>query len=614
MTNEAFNANTFANNFRGIKRPRDRKTTMAASFGGPVYLPGAYNGRNKTFFYFTWERYNREDRTPGSPITYPVPEFYEGDFSRLLGPSTGLKDALGRDVHQGAIYDPLTFRQLPDGRWIGDMFPNNRIPASRISKVAQNLNAMAKKHYLPQVRDASGLSPLQNNAYALSSSFPVVEQHMPSVKVDHNFNESHKVSAVYSYTLRPRELIVSGGMWDLNDPHGGPLSRSRIQRIKSQLARVSYDAIITPHVLNHVNVFYNRMANPLHSYWYKTDGAAVLGISGVRTDGYPRVEWGSGPYVSLRNAGYPEKMFEVYMGYGARDTISFATSRHFVKLGVDFRINAENTRPSQNVQFNFSPLATSIPGEVFAGTRTGYSFASYLLGLVQSVTMNDPVGPGERRRYYALFIQDDFKVNSRLTLQMGLRWEHQPPFTEAANRISSWDPNTRDPATGLPGAYTFAGTCPECTGRNYFGTKNWKEFGPRFGIAYRVSDKWSLRAAYSIMYEGDLPNHYGSTPLGKQTTVAWGGTYAYSPASATPWKPVFNWDNGLPSGYYVPASFDRSWGDANAPGMIHPRYGLRPMCRTGTSTSSASCRAGSCWTRATWPTRRPGCATPKSSA
>ncbi len=577
ITNEALNANTFVNNFRGLRKAFDRKSSVAAGFGGPVYLPGLYNGKDKTFFYFAWERYSRKNFNQSSPsLTYPIPEFYQGDFSRLLGPATGLKDALGRDVYKGAIYDPLTFRQLPDGRWIGDMFPANRIPVSRFSRVAQNVNAIAAKSYLPTVRDPSGQIPLQNNAYGYDSSFPDVEQHMPSVKVDHNFNERHKLSAVYAYTLRPRELIVSGGMWSFTEPHGGVLSRSRMQRIKAQLVRLSYDTTITPQVLNHFNLSYNRMANPLHSYWYQTDGAAALGISGVHTDGYPRIEWGSGPYVSLRAPGYPEKMFEVYMGSGLRDTVSFATSRHLIKVGVDLRRNSENTRPSQDVRFNFSPLATSVPGEVFAGTRTGYSFASYLLGLVQSVTMNEPYGLGERRHYYALFLQDDFKVNSRLTLQLGLRWEYQPPFREAANRISSWDPSVRDPESGLPGAYTFAGSCSECTGRNYFGTKDWKQFGPRFGFAYRVRDNWSVRGAYGIMYEGDLPNHYGSTPLGKLTTVAWGGAYAYNPASSTPWKPLFNWDNGLPSGYYIPASYDRSYGNKNGAGMIHPRYGLPP--------------------------------------
>lgn len=577
ISNEAFNANTFINNYRGLPKAYDRKSSLAASFGGPIHIPKVYSGRNRTFFYAAWERYDRRDYRQGSPtLTYPLPEFYEGDFSRLLGPSTGLRDALGRDVLRGAVYDPLTFRQLADGRWIGEMYPGNRIPAARFSRVARNLNTIAQKYYLPTIRDASGQIPLQNNAYNYSSSTPVVGQNMPSLKVDHNINASHKLSGVYSYTYRPRELIVTGGLWSFTEPHGGVLSRSRPQEIKAQLMRISYDATVTPRVLNHVNISYNRMANPLHSQWYKTDGAAELGIAGVRTDGYPRIEWGSGPFVSLRSPGYPEDLFEVYMGYGLRDTVSFSHGRHLMKAGVDLRGNPTNTRPSQDLRFEFSPLATSIPGEVFAGNRTGYSFASYLLGQVQSVTRTEPVGLGERRRYYALFFQDDFKATSRLTLQLGLRWEYQPPFREAATRISSWDPNVRDPSSGLPGAYTFAGDCQECTGKNYYGTKNWKEFSPRIGFAYRLGKDWSMRGAYAIMYEGDLPNHYGSTPLGKLTTAAWGGTYAYRPDSATPWKPVFNWDNGVPSGYYQPAAYDRSYGNLNGAGMVHPRYGLSP--------------------------------------
>jgi hypothetical protein len=122
LRNEALNANTFVNKFRGVSRTLDRKQNYAFSFGAPVYLPKIYNGRNKTFFYTAYERYKERTLGFGAPsITLPLPEFLNGDFSRLLGPATGQKDALGRDVFRGAIYDPATFRQSDTPRRAGGL-------------------------------------------------------------------------------------------------------------------------------------------------------------------------------------------------------------------------------------------------------------------------------------------------------------------------------------------------------------------------------------------------------------------------------------------------------------------------------------------------------------
>jgi hypothetical protein len=576
IINEGLNANGFANNYRGLKRTRLRENDYAASFGGPVLLPKIYNGRNKTFFYFAWEHFKEIDNRPDSAnSTYPLPEFYQGNFSRLLGASVGT-DALGNSVAKGAIYDPNSLYQLANGRWVGQMFPNNTIPTSRFSSVAQKLNAIAQKYYTPTIKDSTGQVALQNNAYGYANSTPSVEQNNESIKVDHDISPRNKLSAMYSLNRRPRELIVKGGMWSFDEPDGGVLSRSRWQHVRSQLARVSYDAIITPSTLNHLNVSFNRMANPLNSNWSQTDGAAELGIAGLHTDGYPAVDWGSGPYYGLSNVGYSEKMFEVYFGYGLTDTISFSKGRHFMKAGIDLRRNGESTRPASYPSFTFSAAATSIPNETFSTSKTGYAFASYLLGAVSTYTLTDPIGMGERRHYYAAFFQDDFKVSNRLTLQLGLRWEYQPPFTEAANRIASWDPAVKDPKSGFAGAYTFAGKCSSCTGQNYFGVKDHKDFSPRIGFAYRVAKNWSVRGAYAIMYDGDSANHFNSTPLGNASSFAWRGTYTYTPSSATSWVPVFNWDNGIPSGHFTNASYDQSWANANSAGMIDKRYGLSP--------------------------------------
>ena len=117
MRNEALDANTFTNNFRGTPRAIDRLFDYAFSFGGPIYIPKVYNGKNKSFFYTTYERYKQRAIGPGSPsYSFPTPAEYSGNFSALLGAATGQTDALGNPVYKGAIYDPLTFSQLSSGR------------------------------------------------------------------------------------------------------------------------------------------------------------------------------------------------------------------------------------------------------------------------------------------------------------------------------------------------------------------------------------------------------------------------------------------------------------------------------------------------------------------
>ena len=121
-----------------------------------------------------YERYRERSLGFGSPsVTLPQPEFYDGDFSRLLGKVLASTDALGRQMATGAVYDPATFRQLANGSWVGDMFPGNVIPKSRFSAVSQKLNAISKAHYLPQVKDPSGQYPLTNNGYFPLSTQPI---------------------------------------------------------------------------------------------------------------------------------------------------------------------------------------------------------------------------------------------------------------------------------------------------------------------------------------------------------------------------------------------------------------------------------------------------------
>jgi hypothetical protein len=460
---------------------------------------------------------------------------------------------------------------------VGDAFPGNRIPPSRFSKVAQNLNAIAKAHYLPTIQDATGLVPLTNNAVFPKSGSPEWDHHQYSVKADQLIGSKHRLSGSWYYHFSPRFILDAGGMWDPTDRKGGPLAKARTRNDTGGGARLSEDWTVNGSMLNHFTLSFNRRGNPQTCIYCGVDGARELGIPNLTSKGYPAVNWGGGPIVSLDAPGFTTNSFRADQSWGLMDTFSVVRGRHFLKLGMDFRRNLQNLNPGSNgASFTFSNLSTAIPNESYSGSQIGHSFASYLLGIVYSAGLTDPVPMGGRRRYYGLFIQDDFKVTSRLTLNLGLRWEFQPPMFEVADRYSSWNPGTKDPATGLPGAYDFAGNCSRCTGARYFGTRSFRDFGPRVGFAWRPFNKWTLRGAYGIVYDADSFNGYNPTPLGKPTSTAWGGTYSLGSAATDAWAGIFNWDKGLPGSSFSPAGYDLSWGNKNRPGMIDPGYGKTP--------------------------------------
>jgi hypothetical protein len=257
--------------------------------------------------------------------------------------------------------------------------------------------------------------------------------------------------------------------------------------------------------------------------------------------------------------------------------VSWTRDRHFIKAGFDHRRNQFNTGPTPGGSFNFGARGTAIPGQTFSGSQTGYAFASYLLGIVDSAGLSAPVPLGNRRQYWSTFFQDDFKVSRTLTLNLGLRWEFSPPYTEAANRMASWNLNKKDPLSGYNGAYDFAGDCSACTGKSYFGGRSWNDFGPRVGLAWQPLQGWTIRAAYGVYFEGDINNNYGAIP--GASAFPWQGSYNLSADPVEPWRGIFNWDNGFPTNRYIAGgSFDVSYANraGGSPAIIDERYGQSP--------------------------------------
>lgn len=564
LRNEALNANTFLNNAAGRPTPRDRQSNYGGSFGGPVVIPGVYNGRNRTFFFAAAEKFRVRTYVYGAPNrSAPRLEMYDGDLSRLLTTTVVGTDALGRPIFRGAIYDPLTLREV-NGVFVADPFPGNVIPANRISQISRRIGEIAKTHYAPinDALTANNLFPTQNT--------PEFDQNQWSFKIDQVVSARQRLSGSLSRNTRPRLLLDAGGIWDANDPIGGPLSTARRQVINSWLARVAHDFTISPTLHNSLILSFNRMVNPNRSAHVADACGALLGIRGVRQDGpCPRINWGAGPAgVSFDPIGDPQDDLQTYNSWGVANSLSWSKGRHFMKFGADIRGNQLNTRPLGNLAgtFNFTAAQTGIPGVNFVG----HSFASFLLGGVNNASVGVPLGLAGRTSYYAGYAQDSFRVTPKLTLQLGLRYEYQPPAVERHDRTSSFDLTVTDPLTGMKGAVVFAGDGAGRTGRRTFVASDKTNFSPRIGGAYAMTDRTSLRAGYGIFYGANVFNGFSAVPF----TRGFGGTNNISnPLAHTS---MFNWDGGYPGAFVAAAIDPTSW---RLGGVTHwdPGAGRMPL-------------------------------------
>lgn len=552
--NEWADANTFANNFYGRPKQRDRRNNYAFSAGGPVMIPKVWSGKDKWFWYAAYEKYNESYAGGGSPtVTVPLPEWWDGNMSRYLTNEKLGTDALGRDVYRGAIYDPASTQNI-GGKLVRDMFSGNIIPKARISKVSQNLANIMKQGYMPSVKQSDGQYAMINNAFFPIANQAGFNQTQFSVKSDYNLTSKQRLNGSFVFVDRPRTLLDQGGVWDFNDPNGGPLSRARLQWVSSHYIRMAHDWTVSPTMMNHIQGGFNRQINPSTSKHVSEPGAQTLGISGInQTSNYPEITGLSGDRVSFPTLGYQANDMGAGTAYQFIDTFNWIRGKHSLKFGFDYRWNGLNWRNGAGPgQFNFGADITGIPGF----NQTGHGFASMLLGQVTSASVVVDTPVGSQFPMYSWFVQDDWKASRRLTLNLGLRWDYQAQGTEKYDRLHNFNPSIVDPKYGIPGAVEFAGTG---TGRNgkrmFYPNSLGTTWGPRVGFAYQMPERWKMtvRGGYGIYYGTRIPNGWSGVPWGNKA----GFTATNNVNQPSPNTPAFNWDGGY-NGVVKQAALDPS--------------------------------------------------------
>lgn len=497
-------------------KPVDHQNELAISGGGPIVIPHIFNGRNKLFWFGAYDRVHSRSAPAYTAGIVPTTLMRQGNFSELL---TGNNNA---NINY-PIYDPLSAvcagssctRSQFMGSFNGVPTPNV-IPASEISPIAKNMQS-----FLPP----PATSGIQNNYIGGSPSG--YDNWLYSARVD--------------YTISPKQTIsaaVTGGNrqaypWTSNSVSSVPSTILPLPYIGTTYTTVAGHWVdlsdtytFTPDIVNQFKFGFSNFGGPPARN--VTQGvtqyeATTLGIqfNNVPAGGQALTEFptnafsGSNEPTQWGGGSVGQSNTTVSNTYTAVDNLLWVKGKHAMTFGFQFQWLEDQQSsydgPTSTITLNYSPNDTAQESGSSYQANTGYSYASFLLGAINSTGLT--VQPfsvlGGRYRAFAPYFEDNYKITPKLTLNLGLRWDYIPPYQEAVARYSFLNPNLTNPVTGTPGALEFAGhwggSAVSCgcayPAQNYM--ENW---GPRLGFAYQVNQYTVFRGAYSVVY-----SHGGGT-------------------------------------------------------------------------------------------------------
>ena len=524
--NDALDARNF---FQGPVKQKLRANEGGFQFGGPVYIPKVYNGRNKTFLFFSQGLYYSRQGGAGGLQTIPATPFRTGNFGSLVSASGA----------QIPVFDPDTTQSDGNGSFVRTQFPGNVIPASRISPVSARITAL-----MPNP-DLSGES---NNWYNKTGAYPYFNTFTSLAKLDHSFSSKQKIAITYENEWRPRLINNSGWGMTANTVSGLPtepdvLEGFQLQTVTSQTWRVNHDYIFSPAILNHLTLGVDRYVNPFNNTSIGKGWDKALGITGMPADlgAFPQISFTGGTGSPI-NIGLTSNGLGAQTRYSINESLTWTRGRHTMKFGFSHWRYYSNSRSASSTAgaFTFSNQMTSQPDSANLSSW-GSSYASFLLGDLQNANTTLPYATGYRFRHYSLFAQDDWRLSSKLTLSYGLRWDVAPRPFEVHDQMSSFSPTAMNPV-GVPGALIFAGNGPGRAGTRFVET--WmKGFGPRLGLAFSITPKTIIRSSAGIYYS-DATDSGGYT-----------AGFTSSPSFSSPdnYTPVYNWGTaGFPRNFSLP--------------------------------------------------------------
>ncbi len=439
---------------------------FGGTFGGPVVIPGLYNrDRRRTFFFTSYDAVRRS-QTTSFRSTVPLPQFITGDFRQL----------------PLRLFDPLTTRPNPAGSgFVRDAFPDNQIPAGRLDRVGRNVASLYPAPNLPGLANNFVFGPVRR-----------VDTDNGDLKVDHYQTErdwiTFRLSVGQTRAFDPPALPPPG-------IGGGPGFPGNFFQPHVQ-GHLSYTRTFSPTLVNEARYGYSRLNLTSRHINFGDNIAQRLGIPGVNIAGDELTSGNLSTinvtgYQALGDAGFlPALVISDNMQWS--DNVSWTRGRHSVKFGGEVHWRRYNAFQSSSPRgtANFARAFTNNPASTAA---SGDGLADLLLGVPQSSSINIINGTrGQRRVEYAFYLQDNWKVTDKLTLNLGLRYDVFGPFpwVEVGNRQANFLPDR--------GIVVPVGT-PDLPNRAGSRT-DFNDFSPRIGFAYNLNSKTVLRGAWGLFY------------------------------------------------------------------------------------------------------------------
>jgi hypothetical protein len=507
FSNSFLDAPTFFQNRAGIPKPEYQDNRYGASIGAPVLIPKLYNGHNKTFFFYAWES-NQWGKPVTTVGTVPTDAERNGDFSALLKLGPAYK-----------IYDPATTVALPNGRFQRQEFPGNMIPSTRIDPLARKILSYYAEPNTP------GTNAGQNNyTQSIKDTF---DYYVHFVRLDHYFSEKNRMFVRLDYD---HYLETDPGFY--NNVSGG-INLTRINRgaaVDDVLVLSANTILGLRYGLTQEEAPEQRISAGIN-LGALGFSSALTSLLNPRTETFPQI------YLNTKatTKSCPGACTGTFSGFGnfnngdgtttgmvhqLAGTLNTLKGSHDLHYGAEFRLYRSfgfNGGFDVSPQYQFLPTYTNGPLDNSPAAPLGQELAALELGIPSTGQITRSASFAIQSVYEGWFLQDNWKVKPRLTLNLGLRMEHESPVTERYDRaVRGFDATSANPIAAqavasyakypislLPvsqfqvrGGLQFAGS-----GNHTLWSQPAVTLLPRIGLAWQVDQNTVIRGGFGIYYD-----------------------------------------------------------------------------------------------------------------